>query len=113
VRVHRARGEVFVKGKPAQGAVVHLHPRDKEKCRPAFATVQADGTFHLTTYSESDGAAIGDYVVTVSWTDEKRVDGETIYSSDKLKNRYSQIEKSSLKATIQPGENTLPRFDLK
>jgi hypothetical protein len=33
-RLHPVRGEMYFNGKPAHGAVVHLHPRDKEKGRP-------------------------------------------------------------------------------
>ena len=33
VRVYPVRGEVFCNGKPAAGALVHLHPRDKDARR--------------------------------------------------------------------------------
>ena len=112
-RVYPVRGEVFVHGKPAEGAAVHLHPRDKEKCRPAFATVEADGTFQMTTFAKNDGAIPGDYVVTVVWRDERIEDGETIYSADKLGDRYSKADTSTLKATVTAGPNELPRFEVK
>lgn len=112
-RVDPVRGEVFVQGKPAEGAAVHLHPRDKEKCRPAFATVEADGTFQMTTFAKNDGAVPGDYVVTIVWRDERTEDGETIYSADKLGDRYSKADTSTLKATVTTGANELPRFELK
>ena len=112
-RAYPVRGEVFVHGKPAQGAAVHLHPHDKEKCRPAFAIVEADGAFQMTTFATNDGAVPGDYVVTVVWRDEKTVDGETIYGEDKLGDRYSKAATSTLKATVTVGDNEMPRFELK
>jgi hypothetical protein len=112
-RVYPVRGEVFVHGKPAEGAAVHLHPRDKEKCRPAFATVEADGTFQMTTFAKNDGALPGEYVVTVVWRDERTEDGETIYSADKLGARYSKANTSTLNVTVTIGDNDLPLFDLK
>ena len=113
VRVYPVSGEVFVNGKPAQGALIHLHPRDRENCPPAFAAVQADGYFQITTFSSNDGAAAGDYAVTITWNDERREDGETIYSADKLGDLYSKAETSGLVASVKSGKNELPRFDLK
>lgn len=72
-----------------------------------------DGSFQLTTNRKRDGAAAGDYVVTISWCDEKKVDGETVYSPDKMFDRYSKVDISTLTATVKAGKNDLPRFDLK
>src|SRR5882672_7315648 len=76
--VYPVRGEVLVNGQPAAGAVIVFNPRDKEKLRQAYATVQADGSFKLSTYGKFDGAAAGEYVVTVSWCDEREDDRESI-----------------------------------
>jgi hypothetical protein len=113
IKIYPVRGEVFAKGKPAKGAVVHFHPRGKDPNPPAFATVTEDGSFRLTTFHDHDGAAAGDYTVTVSWRDEKQKDGETVYSPDRFRDRFSRADKSTLKATVQPGNNEVPRFDLK
>ncbi len=113
VPVYPVRGEVFVKGKPAAGAVVHLHPRPPGQNPPASAVVQPDGSFKLTTYTADDGAATGDYVVTVSWRPERKVENETIVGPDRLRDRYSSPERSGLKATVTTGANVLPRYDLK
>jgi hypothetical protein len=113
IPVFPVRGEVFVGGKPADGAVVHLHPRDPLKCPPAYATVKPDGSFKTTTYRDDDGAAAGDYVVTVVWRPERKDENETIVGPDRLRDRYSQPGKSALKATVTTGENVLPRFDLR
>jgi hypothetical protein len=112
LRVYPLRGELFVKGQPASGASVVLHPRDKEKGRAAFATVQADGTFKLSTYANFDGAAAGEYAVTISWCDERQEEGEIIASADKLGDQYSKHHQTSLATTVQAGKNEPLRFDL-
>ncbi len=111
-KVYPVSGLISVKGKSPVGAAVHFHPRDKKQCPPAFAVVQADGMFQLTTYTKDDGAAAGEYVVTVTWRDERTEDGELIFGPDRLGDRYSRPTVSGLKATIAPGTNFLPPFDL-
>jgi hypothetical protein len=113
VEVYPVRGEVFFKGQPAGGAVVHFHPLDETTGSPAFAEVNEDGSFELSTFGSSDGAEAGDYIVTINWRTETKVDGETINGPDLLGERYSKPKNSTLKATVIAGENVLDRFDLK
>lgn len=111
--LYEVHGEVFFKGEPAAGALVHFHPVEKEGGAPAFATVEDDGTFQLSTRTSYDGAMAGDYKVTVNWRDEKEVDGETIIGPDRLGGRYARPGESNLQATVTEGENEVPRFNLK
>lgn len=111
-KVYPIRGEVFCNGEPAPGALVHFHPIDQENSSPAFATVEDDGTFQLTTRVENDGAREGDYIVTVNWRDEKEVDGERIIGPDRLGGRYSKPDASNLQATVIGGQNEVFRFEL-
>ena len=112
--VYPVRGEVFFNGQPASGAVVHFHPLDKEECSPAFAEVEEDGSFQLSTFANYDGAEAGEYVVTINWRDVTPVEGdETIVGTDRLGERYSKPQTSKLKVTVVAGENVVPRFDLK
>lgn len=112
VKVYPVSGEVFYKDKPAEGAVIHFHPVEKG-APPAFAVVQEDGSFVLSTYTESDGAAAGDYHVTVTWRDEKPGEGETIIGPDRLGERYSKRDATTLRATVTEGDNLLDPFKLK
>ena len=107
--VYPVQGEVFVNGRPAVGAEVLFHPvpGDKEKPRFPNATVDADGTFQITTFRAKDGAPPGEYKVTILWRDSKREDGEIIYGPDKLKNRYRNPAKTELRVTVEPENNTL------
>ena len=111
--VYPVRGEVFFKGQPASGAVIHFHPVDEKNGSPAFATVKEDGSFELTTFDTNDGAESGDYIVTINWRTEEKIDGETISGPDLLGGRYSHRNGSTLRATVTAGENVVPRFDLK
>lgn len=111
--VYPVWGEVFLNGEPAAGAVVHFHPVDKEEGSPAFAVVQEDGSFQLSTYGTNDGAQPGDYVVTLNWCDEEKVDGESINGPDRFGERYCTPQKSILHATVTAGENVVLRFELK
>jgi hypothetical protein len=113
VEVYPVRGEVFFNGQPAAGALVHFHPVDGEEGSPAFAAVQEDGSFQLSTFGTNDGAQGGDYVITLNWRDEEKVDGETTNGPDRFGDLYSTPKTSTLRATVEPGENVVPRFDLK
>jgi hypothetical protein len=110
--VYPVCGEVFFNGEPAGGASVHFHPADADEGSPAYATVQEDGSFELSTYGTYDGAEAGDYVVTLSWSDEEKVEGEIIVGPDRLGDRYSNPKTSGFKVTVNAGKNVVPRYDL-
>jgi len=112
--LYPVRGEVFFKGQPTSGAVIHFHPVDEKDGSPAFGTVGADGSFELTTFDSNDGAEAGEYIVTINWREERKDDdGETVIGRDRLGERYSKRAGSTLRAKVSAGENVVPRFDLK
>lgn len=63
------RGTVTVDGKPLAGGRVMFAPISKgetsEPGKPAFGTVQSDGSYVLTTFRDNDGAVVGDHWVTI------------------------------------------------
>ncbi|HEY2251522.1 MAG TPA: hypothetical protein VGH74_10700, partial [Planctomycetaceae bacterium] len=69
--VYPVSGEVFFSGQPAGGATVVFHPVDEDEGSPAYATVQEDGSFELSTFATHDGAEAGDYLVTITWREEE------------------------------------------
>ncbi len=107
------RGEVFLEGKPAAGASVVFHPVDEDAGTAAYATVQEDGSFELSTYGERDGAEPGKYLVTLSWRDEKKVDDEIVNGPDRFNDRFSNPKTTTIKVTVVEGENVVPRYDFK
>src|SRR5438128_11867021 len=72
--LYPVRGAVLVNQKPAEGALVVFHPiDDAEGTAPKpRGNVQADGSFTLSTHEKDDGAAVGEYVVTINWLDVSR-----------------------------------------
>ncbi|MCS7046923.1 MAG: metallophosphoesterase, partial [Gemmataceae bacterium] len=104
-KVFPVRGLAYFQGTPMPGAIVTLTPDPKtKKGVAARGVVAADGTFQLTTYRANDGAAEGDYHVTITWR-ERLPDGRV--GADLLPARYSKVNESGLRATIRAGENRL------
>ncbi|MGL4424617.1 MAG: hypothetical protein ACRCZF_28445 [Gemmataceae bacterium] len=124
------RGKVMYQGQPAVGALVLFHPANDPNglANKPYATVSADGTFVLTTFSNQPdgGAPAGEYKVTVAWPQEATPKtpkpGEPIQmggnekaegtAPDKLRGKYSQKATTPLSATIKSGTNELPPFEL-
>lgn len=107
--VHPAVGVARVGKTPLVGAQIRLHPRGMtlpDEATPS-ATVQADGTFALTTFTKGDGAPAGDYVVTVQWF---RVAKDGSVGGNSLPKRYASPTTSPLSVTIREGKNDLPPF---
>ena len=122
--LYPVNAQVFFDNRPATGALVVLHPVDDPSpaaIRPS-GYVDEGGNVKLTSFISStramgDGAPVGEYVVTIVWlpTDVKEHLSKHPNTPlpDKLKGRYSQPEKSTLRATVQPQPTTLPKIDLK
>ncbi len=120
----QVRGKVFFKDEPAAGAMVIFHPvADKtfNAVKP-YGTVEADGTFRLTTRDQSqgvrDGVPAGDYAVTVYWpraSDKKLkgMDEERQEEASRLPAMYRSAETSGLKATITSATTEIEPFRLR
>src|SRR4051794_34617537 len=123
-KLYPVHGQVFYDGQPATGAIVVLHPIDDESpaaIRPS-GHVDDAGNLKLTSYIAAtrvahDGAPAGEYIVTIAWLPadvkeylSKRPNTEL---PDKLQGRYSQPQRSTLRATVLPQPTDLPRIDLK
>jgi len=110
VKTYPASGTVIINGKPAEGVIVNFHPigkpTDIRESIP-WGKVQPDGTYHLRTYQEGDGAPPGEYHVTLKWKPSPSS------VADKLNHVYQDPEKSVWKFTIAPGQNDLPQIELK
>ncbi len=123
-KLYPVHGQVFYDGQPATGALVVLHPIDDESpaaIRPS-GHVDDAGNLKLTSYIAAsrvahDGAPAGEYIVTIAWLPadvkeylSKRPNTEL---PDKLQGRYSQPQRSTLRATVLPQPTDLPRIELK
>lgn len=113
-KVEPVSGKVLVKGQPAGGAVVTFHPispQDKGKPRPR-GVAAADGTFRLTSYTTGDGAAAGDYAVTLHWPEKEDPDLEVrgVEAKDRLQNRFKDSTRPYKRVTVRDGNNELDPF---
>jgi hypothetical protein len=72
-------GTVTIDGKPLTSARVMFAPVAKpgthESGKPAVGRLGADGSFHLTTYDDDDGAVVGDHWVTIIRTGDESAAG--------------------------------------
>lgn len=97
--------------------VLLRRPDVNPKVPSPMATTTADGSFILHTYEPDDGAPAGDYLVAISTAPTATKSGPSLKEVerpiDHLKGRYADPKTSGLKATIKPGSNELPPFDLK
>jgi len=114
-QVFPVAGEVFVKGRPADGAVVTFFKvgADLTSGQPS-ATVQPDGSFKLTSYLPEDGASEGDYQVAISW--RETVGGslsDPELGPEKLPKKYLNPESSGLQVSVSSTANKLPAFEIK
>ena len=114
VRTYPVSGEVYVDGKPAEGAFVFLHPdggQPPDAPRP-FAQADAEGRFALSSYVSGDGAAAGEYVVCFEWRERSGLLKQNFDGPDRLHGKFYDKATSTHRVTIEKKPNTLPRFDL-
>ena len=114
--VHSVRGKLLVDGKPAPDAHVVLFALSKPELamvRP-HATVGADGTFRLTTFSTNDGSPVGEFALTVTWPGPRlKTQGEDEVGPDRFRGRYAEAKRPAAKVTIAADTAELATVDLK
>ncbi len=111
-------GSLSVDGKPANGATLIFHPKDKEMKLVPAATTDENGKFKLAT-SAREGVPAGSYDVTVTWPDPsvqptpaQKLQGLGDPGPDLLAGKYSSKATSGLKADITSSTKELPPFQL-
>lgn len=108
-------------GTPCDGALVVFHPIDagKENDPKPVAECDAQGSFQLTTMSPQDGAAAGEYGVTVVWNgapskeSKFSLSSESAGGADRLKGKYGQPQSPLLKAKVEAQAENRFEFVLK
>jgi hypothetical protein len=112
--VYPVEGSVSFGGKSLEGALIVLHPEEVTDPRvlPARGYVDAIGRFKLTTYESGDGAAAGQYRVTVVQTPLIQRDGEAVAGPNVLPPKYATPTTTELRVRIAAGTNTLPVLEL-
>src|SRR6185295_11508411 len=102
---------------PAAGAIVVFQPagggnRDEWFAGYPQATVGTDGTFHVVTYGNTDGAPAGDYIVLVTWPGERDPNDEEASPPDKLGGKFADPKTTPLKAKVESGPTKLAPFNV-
>ena len=117
--LYATKGELFVSGQPAVGAMVVFHPQSAdspEEWPTGFphAVVAEGGKFVVGTYDDHDGCPSGNYIIEVTWPAAAAEAGqdEEAETIDRLQGRYATKDNSPLKATVDGKPTELPRFNL-
>ena len=108
VKLYPVSGKVTYQGKPLNTGVVAFHHVDGVS-PIAKGDIQQDGQFSLQTFRPKDGAAIGEYSVTVS----SMLPGHGIEGQDAdyrppkplIPIKYMRLLETPLKATVEEKEN--------
>lgn len=111
--VFPVQGKVLYQDQPADGALVIFNPTDVkgEATIVPSGTVQADGSFQLTSYETADGAPAGAYRVTIRWPEPPKSPlDKPDMGDDRLRNRFTDPERSLWRVTVVEGENQLEPF---
>lgn len=113
--VNPASGSLKFNGKVPVGALVVFHavnpPTDSgATIVTPTARVKDDGSFVVNSYGTGDGAAPGEYVLTVEWY---KPDAEGNPGPNALPKEYANPKTSPLKVTINGGPTTLDPIDIK
>lgn len=98
-------GEVRVDGQPMANVMVCLQDvKGIDRESPTFpqAMTDADGKFHIATYTSGDGAPEGTYQVTFRWL-PAGPRGPVATAPDKLRGRYSNPATSKHRVTVTAG----------
>ncbi|MHC5538731.1 hypothetical protein ACYOEI_10955 [Singulisphaera rosea] len=105
-------GKVSLRGEPLTKGAISFVPTNG---RPATATIESDGTYHLSTFKPGDGAVPGPYRVTVSATDTDPMQmprpGDPP-PKNLVPKKYGRTATSDLNATVEKKPNEIP-FDLR
>jgi hypothetical protein len=110
-------GQVLVKGQPAKGVTVTLHPVAAPAAdgQTVFPTAQTDdaGKFTLTSYQTGDGAVPGEYKVTATRYEipplkngkKPTAEGDTPPAVNVLPAKYASPVSTPLQVAVKPGAN--------
>jgi hypothetical protein len=117
--VYPVHGKILVNGRPATDCQIAFHRTSEgNKAFPATPNglTGSTGEFELTSYNAGDGAAEGEYVVTIEWRERSGLTKSDFDGPDRLGGAYARVEKNKrLKGfVVQVGRQplVLPPFVL-
>ena len=104
------KGKVTYQGNPLRGGTITFHPVDRQKGRPATATIGADGTYDVSTLETARGLVPGEYKICVTSQQESLAmmsPAEAARAAAKslaIPQRYTNPETSGLSVTVAEGD---------
>jgi hypothetical protein len=115
IPVHPVEGQFTWRGQPLPNAFIVLHPQNAADTRllPARAQTDASGKFYATTYEQADGAAAGEYRVTVEYYRPIQNGSSLEPGPNVLPPKFSRPETSDITVRVSTGKNTLPTIALR
>jgi|GEM_PF-2574091 len=118
-KTYPVSGELFVKGEPAAGARLILHPEGADLSRwpRGFPTavVEPDGKFQFSCFAENDGAPEGSYKLLASWLEGDGIPNEDPAvppPTNRLDPVYLDPARSPWSVKVEPKPNQLTRFEV-
>ncbi|WP_010585067.1 hypothetical protein [Schlesneria paludicola] len=110
VPVFPVTGNLVYEGESMIGAVITFHSNERQLTAQGIADEL--GVYSLTTYLSNDGAAAGDYVVTIHWPSTPQAapsaaDPDPPLPPDRLKSTYTNGKSSKLRATVNKCPNSI------
>lgn len=115
VQVFPVTGLITQGGKPLAGAQVVFHPKNPADSRTPVAQGRTDeaGKYQLTSYETNDGAAAGEYAVTVQYYPLIK-NGESFSPGPNvLPPKLATPETTDLKATVAAAPTEVPPIEVK
>lgn len=106
--------KVLFEGQPLEGAFVVLHPKTdvNPKAIAAQGYVDKEGVLKPTTYTKDDGAAIGEFAVTVELRrPTETADGPTL-GPNLLPERYANRHTTDLVIKVAKGQTEVEPLNL-
>jgi hypothetical protein len=107
------QGKVTYQGQPVPKGTITFQPAGG---RPAVGEIQPDGTYHLSTFGEKDGAIPGAHKVMIlaNTGDPTKMPSSPGYvvPKDLVPKKYARTETSELEVTVSK-DKTSYDFDLK
>jgi hypothetical protein len=114
VTVYPAKGQITFQGKPIPGAMVTLNPQTQPAVEfpTPRASVDADGTFKVSTFAGGDGAPEGKYTVTVQWYKPIKKGPDVTAGPNVIPPKYGKADSSPLVVEIAAQPTELPPIKL-
>jgi len=102
-------GTVIWNGKPLEEGTIAFHPVSG---RSASGTIKGGEIVEVTTTVKGDGAPVGENKVTIFATKPDAKDASGMGTISLIPERYNDVNKSGLKATIKGNAENKVNFDL-